>query len=271
MWHERLLNKKFVIGVNIAYIPVSILLIGLGFADFSIFCCLRTLPFIRGITACGVVLFFLSILGITSFVKRFAKLQNCYTFLLLLLSITQLSISCACFSGTHEKMEEIACYGWGRDNTKAPYDSIHKLEKKFQCCGYDEEDARRDPGVSDPAMLAERLWCLSYVDSCRVKKFASYFGSMDSQSFSETPNNPFLKLSIFSENEASGDLTCPTCQEPVTNQYKKISCMVGGIGLLFALTEFGGCFITFTFLKNERRRTVGSQMFSTSLNSEIKY
>ena len=74
------------------------------------------------------------------------------------------------------------------------------------------------------------------------------------------PKLLFLEHRFSNENEASGDLTCMTCKEPVTNQFKKISCLVGGTGLFFSLTEFAICFITFRFLKNERKRNVGSQL-----------
>lgn len=244
MWYEKLLNKKFLICVNIAYIPVSILPIELGFSYFSVLCCRflqkiqKPLPFIHGITACGVVLLLLSILGLTSLVKRFIKMQKLYTFLLLILSITQLSISCACFSGNHGAMEEIARYWWNKDNDYAPFDSIHKNEKRFQCCGYDEEDPRRNPNVLDPAMFAERQWCLKNVDSCSVKHLISYFGNENLKSSSALLKLLFLWHRFSNENEASGDLTCMTCKEPVTNQFKKISCFVGGAGLCFSLTEF---------------------------------
>merc|ERR1711944_251061 len=117
-------------------------------------------------------------------------MQNAYTFLLLILSITQLSISCACFSGNHEAMEEIARYWWNRDNERAPFDSIHKNEKRFQCCGYDDEDPRRNPNGSNPAMIAEREWCLKNVDSCNPRHLISHFGNRNFKSSFELPK-PF--------------------------------------------------------------------------------
>ena len=267
MWYNQFLRKKFLVGVNISNVPISIILMGIGFSDYSIMCCKPTLPYIRGITACGAVLFLISFIAIVSFVKNLKGLTNLYMFLLLILSISQFSISCACFSENYEKLEQKSSDWWEWDNKHAPFDSIHKSEKKFGCCGYDQSDPRRDANTSDPKMIEERFWCFHNVDSCNEKKKSPYSGYKLSYESSQNKDYSLTILNQFDQYGVTEDLTCPTCKRPFTNQFKKIIFMVGGIGMFFSITEFAASFLTFQYLRKENLRRTGARRLSASFES----
>ena len=264
MWYKRFLHKKCLVVVNISNIPISIILMGIGFSDYSVMCCKPTLPYIRGITACGAVLFLLSIIAIVSFVKNLNGLTKLYMFLLFILCISQFSISCACFSENYEKLEQKSSVWWELDNTHAPFDSIHKSEKKFGCCGYDQSDPRRDANTSDPKMIEERIWCFHNVDSCNDKKKRPYSANKLSYDSSQNKDNSSIMFNQFDQYKVAEDLTCPTCKKPFTNQFKKIIFMVGGIGMFFSITEFAASFLTYQYLRKENLRRTGARRLSTS-------
>lgn len=267
MWYNQFLRKKFLVGVNISNLPISIILMKIGFSDYSIMCCKPTLPYIRGITACGAVLFLISFIAIVSFVKNLKGLTNLYMFLLLILSICQFSISFAFFSENYEKLEQKSSDWWEWDNKHAPFDSIHKSEKKFGCCGYDQSDPRRDANTSDPKMIEERFWCFHNVDSCNEKKKSPYSGYKLSYESSQNKDYSLTILNRFDQYGVTEDLTCPTCKRPFTNQFKKIIFMVGGIGMFFSITEFIASFLTFQYLRKEYLRRTGARRLSASFES----
>ena len=264
MWYERLISKNFLICVNIAFIPVSILLIGIGFSDYSILCCTPTAPFIHGISVCGGVLFLIAILGIVSILKNITKLINLYTFLLLIVSVIQFSISCACFSQTYAVLEQKSPDLWELENEHAPFDSIHKIEKNFGCCGYDEDDPRRDPNVSDPVYLVERLWCENNVESCKVRTIAPEVQHVVLGLHNTSQPYSAKRYSQFPHYKNVTDLPCPICKEPFTRQFKKIIDMVGVIGFLFALIQFAICFLTYKYLNHKKPRNEGTRILSDS-------
>jgi len=125
-------SKNALIGLNICYILVSFILIGVatyGKTSNEV----KSLPIIGGIAACGVFLLAISIVGLIGAVRHHQVMLFFYMIILLLIFVIQFSVACACLGVDEKKELQLAEAGWNHA------DNATKLEAEqlFGCCGYD--------------------------------------------------------------------------------------------------------------------------------------
>ena len=244
MWHRIELNRNLHICISIAYLPISILLIVVGCLDRLLYWeQIRTLEAANNVAICGGILLFLSVIGIVAFVKQKPKMQLAYAFLLLLTSITQFSVSCVCLSISKEKIEHITKEFWTMEDLDAPYDCVHDAEIRFNCCGYDEFDQRRNDSNDEAAWIIERKWCEWVVDECK---------STDRHQVSDNATNLFSNTLYLTKSNIEG-LPCPTCKDALCDQLRSIANIVGGVGLSLSFVELFTSILFYRYWKERGR------------------
>lgn len=123
--------KNALIGLNILYILVAFILIGV--ATYGKAASLVTsLPIIGGIVACGVFLLIIALLGLVGTVKHSQVLLFFYMVVLFILFIIQFSIACACLAVDDETRKQLAQAGWNTSSNQTKLE----VEKAFGCCGF---------------------------------------------------------------------------------------------------------------------------------------
>merc|ERR1711878_203016 len=87
-------SKKTLIGLNIIYIFVAFLLIGVAAAAKKA-AILQSLPVVGGIVACGVFLLFIAIVGLYGALKHHQVTLFVYMVVLFSIFVLQFSVACA--------------------------------------------------------------------------------------------------------------------------------------------------------------------------------
>jgi len=119
------------IGLNIIYIFVAFLLIGVAAAaknaDY-----IRSVSTVGGIVACGVFLLFIAIVGLYGTVKHHQILLFVYMVVLFSIFVIQFSVACACLAASTEDELNLTERAW--NNT--PNAERQNVEEKLDCCGF---------------------------------------------------------------------------------------------------------------------------------------
>lgn len=128
-------SKNTLIGLNIVYIFVAFLLIGVAAAAKSSNY-VTSLPIVGGIVACGVFLLFISIVGLYGAVKHHQITLFFYMVVLFAIFVIQFSVACASLAASTEDELNIIKKAW--DNS---HDSvINDFEVNLNCCGFNDHD-----------------------------------------------------------------------------------------------------------------------------------
>jgi len=146
-------SKNALIGLNICYIMVSFILIGVatyGKTSNAV----ESLPIIGGIAACGVFLLAISIVGLIGAVRHHQVMLFFYMIILLLIFVIQFSVACACLGVDEDKELELAKAGWNVADNETKYEA----EQLFGCCGF----SNQTEGVKCETIDA----CKTSLDSC---------------------------------------------------------------------------------------------------------
>jgi len=125
-------SKNALIGLNICYILVSFILIGVatyGKTSNEV----KSLPIIGGIAACGVFLLAISIVGLIGAVRHHQVMLFFYMITLLLIFVIQFSVACACLGVDEDKELQLAEAGWSHADNQTKLEA----EQLFGCCGFD--------------------------------------------------------------------------------------------------------------------------------------
>jgi len=119
------------IGLNIIYIFVAFLLIGVAAAaknaDY-----IRSVSTVGGIVACGVFLLFIAIVGLYGTVKHHQILLFVYMVVLFSIFVIQFSVACACLAASTKDELNLTERAWN----KAPTAERQSVEEKLNCCGF---------------------------------------------------------------------------------------------------------------------------------------
>jgi len=126
-------SKNTLVGLNVIYILVSFLIIGVA-VHSKVTGIVTDLPIIGGITASGVFLLFISVVGLIGAVRHHQVLLFFYMVILFLIFIIQFSCSCAALSVNDNDQKHIVYNGWQAASTSAKQ-LIVAAEEKFDCCG----------------------------------------------------------------------------------------------------------------------------------------
>jgi len=133
-------SKNTLLGLNIVYVVVAFLLIGVAtYGKGS--AVITSLPILGGIVASGVFLLFVAVLGLLATLKHHQILLFVYMIVLFTIFVIQFSCSCAAIGfDTDAEMKAIKKV-WdaaGQNSTV-----ITNAETLLNCCGWDDKDPAR--------------------------------------------------------------------------------------------------------------------------------
>lgn len=125
-------SKRTLIGLNIIYIFVAFLLIGVAAAAKKA-AILQSLPVVGGIVACGVFLLFIAIVGLYGAIKQHQVALFFYMVVLFSIFVIQFSVACASLAASTEDELQIMEKIWSKSTAEAKGD----FEINLDCCGWD--------------------------------------------------------------------------------------------------------------------------------------
>jgi len=133
-------SKNTLLGLNIVYVVVAFLLIGVAtYGKGS--AVITSLPILGGIVASGVFLLFVAVLGLLATLKHHQILLFVYMIVLFTIFVIQFSCSCAAIGfDTDAEMKAIKKVWDASQNTTV----ISNAETLLNCCGWDNDDPARD-------------------------------------------------------------------------------------------------------------------------------
>jgi len=135
-------SKRTLIGLNIIYIFVAFLLIGVAAAAKKA-AIISSLPVVGGIIFCGVILLFVAIVGLYGAFKQHQIALFAYMVVLFSIFVIQFSVACASLAASTDDELEILGGLW----KKADDTAKHDIEKSLDCCGWDTKANHTDPKV----------------------------------------------------------------------------------------------------------------------------
>lgn len=99
------------------------------------------LPILPSAVGCGIVLIFLSLLGIYGAIRHHQVCLFFYMIFLFILFIVQFAIACSCLAVNKHQQEVFARNGWDEldDGLKT------EIQDKFHCCGFNSTAATDHP------------------------------------------------------------------------------------------------------------------------------
>ncbi|XP_054084896.1 tetraspanin-13 [Zeugodacus cucurbitae] len=148
-------SKNALIALNILYVMVGFLLIGVGvYARAASI--VTNLPIVGGILACGVILILISILGLIGAVKHHQVMLFFYMIILFMLFLIQFSIASSCLAVNSEQQKEFAEEGWNN----VPDSMRQQVQDTFTCCGFNSTHT----GTTCEAVT--KKCCPDYMENC---------------------------------------------------------------------------------------------------------
>jgi len=203
-------SKNTLVGLNVIYIMVSFLMIGVA-VHGKVSGIVTSLPIVGGITACGIFLLMISVIGLIGAVRHHQVLLFFYMVVLFLIFLIQFSVSCAALAINEDDEKRIIQTAW----QKSPDSLIIQAEQTFDCCGL---------GVMENGTVyltpneADIKWSIDH------KVFDNY---------------PSAKCHHDAKGTTSQD--CQTCFSLITDKVNSGFNGAGGLGLFFSFSEV--CFI----------------------------
>jgi len=232
-------SKNTLVGINVVYVMVAFLLIGVGsYAKTSSI--VVTLPVVGGIVACGVFLLFVAILGLIATVKHHQVMLFFYMMILFVIFVIQFSVACACIGFTHDQETKLTQQAWDAAKKQGEVGLIQEAEKFFQCCGYDEKDQQS-------LNKTDIDFCTTHISTCSLEPTTTA-GTPTAAPANITPGGKRRKRSLFSPD-------CQPCKELLDEKIDRGFNAAGGLGLFFALTEVVILVITYRFRKQIQEST----------------
>ena len=164
-------SKNTLIGLNVIYIFVSFLMIGVAvhskhqhialgldtillnnfYPTGKVSGILTSLPIVGGITASGVFLLFISVVGLIGAMKHHQVMLFFYMVVLFFIFIIQFSCSCAALAVYEPDQKVIIKTTW-ENAEKHAEELIIKTEQGFDCCGiglYQNSTVYKTPSEED--------------------------------------------------------------------------------------------------------------------------
>jgi len=123
-------SKNTLVGLNVIYMLVSFLIIGVA-VHSKVTGIVTDLPIIGGITASGVFLLFISVIGLIGAIKHHQVMLFFYMVVLFLIFIIQFSCSCAAVSVNERDQRHIIYSGWNVTSETV----LKTAQETFDCCG----------------------------------------------------------------------------------------------------------------------------------------
>ncbi|XP_055716001.1 tetraspanin-13 isoform X2 [Phlebotomus papatasi] len=133
-------SKNSLIALNVLYIVVGFLLIGVGVYGRAA-SIVTNLPIVGGILACGIILLLISVLGLVGTVKHNQVMLFFYMIILFMLFLVQFSIACSCLAVNSNQQKQLAEQGWSR----VPDSIKEEVQETFYCCGFNSTASADHP------------------------------------------------------------------------------------------------------------------------------
>jgi len=212
-------SKNTLIGLNIFYIIIGILLIALG-SHWSTSNLVTSLPIIGGVVACGVFLILISTVGIIGASRHHQVLLFFYMVILFIVFLIQFSVACACLSVSYETQNSIAKEGWARVANHTKMD----VQTNFECCGFNT--------FNNSAVEEEHM---KHPDCYSIPKCTTFENSTCSSTFHTCCD------------DLHGDCGCDTCGHELQLVMDKAFQVTGGVSLFFSFTEIIGAILAWRY------------------------
>jgi len=210
-------SKNTLVGLNVIYILVSFLMIGVA-VHGKVSGIVTSLPIVGGITACGVFLLMISVIGLIGAVRHHQVLLFFYMVVLFLIFLIQFSCSCAALAINENDEKMLIKRAWNTAESKSP-SLVIQAEQTFDCCGLgiDEETNAVYPNPNEHDQ--------NFTNTNHV--------------FKDYPDAQCYHL----EGKPPKD-DCLTCYSHISDKVNSGFNAAGGLGLFFSFTELFGVICT---------------------------
>jgi len=214
-------SKNTLVGLNVIYILVSFLMIGVA-VHGKVSGIVTSLPIVGGITACGVFLLMISVIGLIGAVRHHQVLLFFYMVVLFLIFLIQFSCSCAALAINEHDEKMLIKTAWQTAETKSE-SLVIQAEQTFDCCGLGINITAND-AIYDIPTPKDIQWTIE------KKVFDNY---------------PDAACYHKGNNSTKGD--CRTCYSIINDKVNSGFNAAGGLGLFFSFTEFIGVWLAARF------------------------
>jgi len=207
-------SKNTLVGLNVVYILVSFLMIGVA-VHGKVSGIVTSLPIVGGITACGVFLLMISVIGLIGAVRHHQVLLFFYMVVLFLIFLIQFSCSCAALAINEHDEKMLIKKAWTSAETNS-VSLVIQAEQTFDCCGLGI-DMKTDKVYQKPTP-EDIEW------TTKNKVFDNRPDAM-----------------CYHQGNSTMKEDCQTCFSIITDKVNSGFNAAGGLGLFFSFTElFGG-------------------------------
>ncbi|KAH8326469.1 hypothetical protein KR067_008774 [Drosophila pandora] len=196
-------SKNALIALNILYVMIGFLLIGVGvYARAASI--VTNLPIVGGILACGVILICISMLGLAGAVKHHQVMLFFYMIILFMLFLIQFSIASSCLAVNSEQQQQFAEQGW----MTVPTELRQQVQDSMLCCGFNAT------GPSPKSALTP----------------------------ADEPTCDIIQRKCCASNSYP-DCHCPPCGPLLQDKIDYAFKLCGGLGIFFSFTEVLAVFL----------------------------
>jgi len=216
-------SKNTLVGLNVIYILVSFLMIGVA-VHGKVSGIVTSLPIVGGITACGIFLLMISVIGLIGAVRHHQVLLFFYMVVLFIIFLIQFSVSCAALAINKNDENKIIEAAWKKSASSSP-SLIIQAEQTFDCCGLGL-DTTADPQVTTDPTQADMQF------------------SIDNNVFDRFPNAKCHHGPKMENGTIPVPPGCQTCYSLISDKVNSGFNGAGGLGLFFSFSELIGVICT---------------------------
>jgi tetraspanin-13/31 len=207
-------SKNTLVGLNVIYILVSFLMIGVA-VHGKVSGIVTSLPIVGGITACGIFLLIISVIGLIGTIRHHQVLLFFYMVVLFLIFVIQFSCSCAALAIDEKDEQKLIQTAWTAAEDKST-SLIVQAEQTFDCCGL---------GIDGNGSLYEKP----------TQKDMEW--TLGHKVFTE---DKYKNYNCYHSNNTTVPKDCFTCYSTIRSQVNSGFNTAGGLGLFFSFTELVG-------------------------------
>jgi len=219
-------SKNTLVGLNVIYILVSFLMIGVA-VHGKVSGIVTSLPIVGGITACGIFLLMISVIGLIGAVRHHQVLLFFYMVVLFLIFLIQFSVSCAALAINKEDENKIIEAAW----KTSPPSILIQAEQSFDCCGLGLDTSKAPGDQVNPTPSH---------DDMEFSINHKVFDNFPSARCYHDPNVPLT-------NDTKAPDGCQTCYSLISDKVNSGFNGAGGLGLFFSFSELIGGLVAYRY------------------------
>jgi len=219
-------SKNTLVGLNVIYILVSFLMIGVA-VHGKVSGIVTSLPIVGGITACGIFLLMISVIGLIGAVRHHQVLLFFYMVVLFLIFLIQFSVSCAALAINKDDENMIIEAAW----KKSPDSLKIQAEQSFDCCGLGL-DTSKAPGAQVTLEPSQ--------DDMKFSIEKHVFDNFPTAKCYHAPPIPTNGTIPVPEG-------CQTCYSLISDKVNSGFNGAGGLGLFFSFSELVGGLVAYRY------------------------